>query len=196
MSIPFLNMEIVKLHPGSEILISTLDRVKILSELSMTVLKEQSPDQCLSHITQKTLASLDARRAILGTIEREGSLDFLGAFGFPKNIVEPYLSIPLWTPMPIIDAAQNGEIIVFRDAKEMIRAYPHLADFAETEAGVTVSSPISFRNTVMGVLGFTPVKELQTDFVASNFTKGVLSLCVIYLRNLLRNREKNSENSN
>ena len=46
----------------------TLDSLKIISDLAQTVLEDPKPDQFLSHITNKTLASLNARGAILGVI--------------------------------------------------------------------------------------------------------------------------------
>ena len=56
----------------------TIDTTKLLADLTKTVLDDPNPDQFLAHITNKTLASLDARGAILGVIEREGFLDLLG----------------------------------------------------------------------------------------------------------------------
>ena len=165
-----------------------IDTVKLLSDFAKTVLEEPKPDQLLSHITNKTLASLDARGAILGVIEREGFLDLQGAYGFAKNMVEPYMRIPLWTPMPITDAARTGEISVFNSPAEMVRVYPHLKEFGNVEAGVTVSAPIKYRNTVIGAIGFTSMKAPQPGFENSDSTQGVLALCALYVRNLLASR--------
>ncbi len=98
-----------------------VDTVKLLSDFAKTVLEDPKPDQLLSHITNKTLASLDARGAILGVIEREGFLDLQGTYGYSRKMVEPYMRIPLWTPMPITDAARTGEISIYKSPKEMIR---------------------------------------------------------------------------
>ena len=170
----------------------TVDTVKILSDLSKTVLEDPHPDQFLSHITNKTLASLDARGAILGVIEREGFLSLQGTYGFAKNMVDPYMQIPLWTPMPITDAARTGEISVFKTPKEMVAVYPHLAEFGNTEAGVTVSAPIKYRNTVLGAIGFTSMKAPRKEFPNSEVTQGVLALCGLYLRNLLASKVDDS----
>jgi len=169
-----------------------VDTVKILSDLSKTVLEDPKPDQFLSHITNKTLASLDARGAILGVIEREGFLDLQGAYGYAKNLVDPYMRIPLWTPMPITDAARSGEISVFYTPQEMVAAYPHLSEFGSTEAGVTVSAPIKYRNTVLGAIGFTSIRAPQDGFKNSDTTQGVLALCGLYLRNLLASKVDNT----
>ncbi len=166
----------------------TVDTVKILSDLSKTVLEDPEPDQFLSHITNKTLGSLDARGAILGVIEREGFLSLQGTYGYAKNLVDPYMQIPLWTPMPITDAARTGEISIFNTPKEMVSVYPHLAEFGKSEAGVTVSAPIKYRNTVLGAIGFTSMRAPQKSFQDSEVTQGVLALCGLYLRNLLANK--------
>lgn len=166
----------------------SIDTTKLVADLAKTVLDDPNPDQFLSHIVNKTLASIDARGAILGVVEREGFLDLQGTYGYEKNMVEPYMRIPLWTPMPITDAARTGEITVFKSPQEMIKSYPHLSEFRESELGVTVSAPIKYRNTVIGAIGFTSIKSPHEGFEDSETTEGVLALCGLYIRNLLANR--------
>ena len=166
----------------------TINTTELLADLAQTVLDDPKPDQFLSHIVNKTLASIDARGAILGVIEREGFLDLQGSYGFASDLVDPYMRIPLWTPMPITDAARSGEISLFKTPQEMIKVYPHLSQFGETEAGVTISAPIKYRNTVLGAIGVTTLKPPQPAFMKSETTQGVLALCGLYIRNLLANR--------
>ena len=166
----------------------SIDTTKLIADLAKTVLDDPNPDQFLSHITNKTLASLDARGAILGVIEREGFLDLQGTYGYEMSMVEPYMRIPLWTPMPITDAARSGEISIFTSPQEMIKAYPHLSEFGGAELGVTVSAPIKYRNAVIGAIGFTSLQAPQKDFMNSETTQGVLALCGLYIRNLMANR--------
>ena len=165
-----------------------VDTTKLVADLAKTVLDDPDPHQFLAHIINKTLASLDARGGILGIIEREGFLDLQGTYGYEENMVEPYMRIPLWTPMPITDAARSGDITVFKSPQEMIKVYPHLSDFRESELGVTVSAPIKYRNTVIGAIGFTSLKAPHDGFENSETTQGVLALCGLYIRNLLVNR--------
>ena len=165
-----------------------VDTTKLVADLAKTVLEDPDPNQFLAHIINKTLASLDARGGILGIIEREGFLDLQGTYGYAKNMVDPYMRIPLWTPMPITDAARSGEISVFNTPQETIKAYPHLSEFRESELGVTVSAPIKYRNTVIGASGFTSMKAPHKGFEESETTQGVLALCGLYIRNLLASR--------
>ena len=165
-----------------------VDTTKLVADLAKTVLEDPDPNQFLAHIINKTLASLDARGGILGIIEREGFLDLQGTYGYAKNMVDPYMRIPLWTPMPITDAARSGDITVFKSPQEMIKVYPHLSDFRESELGVTISAPIKYRNTVIGAIGFTSMKAPHKGFEESETTQGVLALCGLYIRNLLASR--------
>jgi hypothetical protein len=87
--------------------------IKLLSELSKTVLDEPIPEILASHIALKTLAELDCRGVVLGVVQREGFLDVIGTYGYPSNSVEPYLRMPLWNPMPLTDAVRTGEISLF-----------------------------------------------------------------------------------
>lgn len=166
----------------------SVDTTKLVADLAKTVLEDPDPDQFLAHIVNKTLASIDARGGILGVIEREGFLDLQGTYGYERNMVEPFMRIPLWTPMPITDAARSGEISIFKSPEETIKVYPHLRDFSESDLGVTVSAPIKYRNTVIGAIGFTSLKVPQDGFENSETTQGVLALCGLYIRNLLANR--------
>lgn len=162
--------------------------VELIAELARTVLDEPTPDIFVSHIAMKVLSSVECTGAILGVIQREGFLDLKGAYGYPDNNVSPYRRIPLWTPLPITDAARSGNISIFNSPQGLISAYPSLAEFKDTE-GVTVSAPIKFRNSVIGAIGFTSKKVPQAGFETSPVTEAVLSLCGLYVRNFLEARE-------
>ena len=166
------------------------DSTKLLADLAKTVLEEPKPEQFLAHIVNRTLASIDARGAIIGVIEREGFLDLQGTYGYEDELVKPYMRIPLWTPMPITDAARLGEISVFMSPKELVAKYPNLSGVEPQESGVTVSAPITFRNTVIGAIGFTSLKAPQEGFEFSDTTAGVLALCGLYIRNLIANKKE------
>lgn len=169
----------------------TTDTTKYLASLAKTVLEEPKPEQFLAHIVNRTLAPIEGRAAVLGVIEREGFLDLQGQYGYEDKVVEPFLRIPLWTPMPITDAARTGEGNVYHTPKELIAKFPHLD--GSVKEGVTVSAPVTFRNNVIGVLGFTSLKPPSKDFHNSPATEGVLALCGLYIRNLLAGKAENNK---
>lgn len=166
--------------------------IGLLADFAKTVLDEPSPELFLSHLATKTLRSLDCRGVILGIIQREGFLDLRGAYGYDQKMVEPFMRIPLWTSMPITDAARTGEINIFQSSKAMIDAYPSLAEFITPVDMVTVSAPIIHRNVTLGAIGFTSVRAPQPDFAKSPITETILALTGLYIRNLLANTEANS----
>ena len=165
------------------------DTTKHIADLAKTVLEEPKPEQFLAHIVNRTLASIDARGAILGVIKREGFLDLQGTYGYEEELVKPFMRIPLWSPLPITDAARLGEISVFMSPKELVAKYPNLNDIETQDSGVTVSAPIIFRNTVIGAIGFTSLKAPKEGFEFSDATAGVLALCGLYIRNLMANKK-------
>lgn len=184
-----LTQRIVSRQDLSTAKMITTNATDLLSDFIQTILEEPKPDQLLSHLVNKTLSHLDARGAILGVIEREGFLDLQGTYGYSENLVEPFMRIPLWTPMPITDAARTGEIVVYRSPDELIKVYPHLQEFRGDDVGVTVSAPIKFRNAVIGAIGFTSMKSPREGFEKSETTRSVLALCGIYLKNLIASRQ-------
>jgi DNA-binding CsgD family transcriptional regulator len=171
-----------------ENLVIQINTTELLADLAQTVLDDPRPDQFLAHIVNKTLASIDARAAIMGLIEREGFLDLQGSYGYSNSMVEPYMRIPLWTPMPITDAARTGQITIFQSPSEVIKKYPHLSEIDSGDIGVTVSAPIRHRNTTIGAIGFTALKTPQPNFENSVTTQGVLALCGLYMRNLIASK--------
>ncbi len=168
------------------------DSTKLIADLARTVLEEPKPEQFLAHIVNRTLASIQARGAILGVIEREGFIDLQGTYGYENELVQPYMRIPLWTPMPITDAARLGEINIFYSPRELVAKYPHLKGVEPQESGVTVSAPITFRNTAIGAIGFTSLKPPQEGFEFSDTTAGILALCGLYIRNLISSKKESS----
>jgi len=165
------------------------DTTKLLADLAKTVLEEPKPEQFLAHIVNRTLAPIEGRAAVLGIIEREGFLDLQGQYGYEDKMVEPFMRIPLWTPMPITDAARTGEANIYKTPKELIAKFPHLE--GSVKEGVTVSAPVLFRNTVIGVLGFTSLKPPSDSFPKSEATQGALALCGLYIRNLMAHKSEN-----
>ena len=81
------------------------DAIKLVSELSKTVLDEPTPEILASHIALKILAELDCRGVVLGVVQREGFLDLIGTYGYPSRSTEPFLRMPLWNPIAITVAA-------------------------------------------------------------------------------------------
>jgi len=163
----------------------TVDPVKLIADFTKVVLDEPTPDLLLSHVTNQTLSSLDCRGAILGIVKREGFLDLVGSYGYEEDVVQPFTRIPLWTPMPISDAARTGQFVTFNSTKELVDAYPNLNQFVNADDRVTVSAPISYRGAVIGAIGFTSLKAPQKDFHNSPVTQTILALCALYVRNLL-----------
>jgi DNA-binding CsgD family transcriptional regulator len=163
-----------------------------MSDLAKTVLEEPKPEQFLAHIVNRTLASINARAAVLGVIEREGFLDMVGTYGYEDSFVEPFMRIPLWTPMPITDAARLGQINIFYSPQEIIAKYPALTAANIVEDSITTCLPITFRNTVIGVIGFTTLKAPREGFEFSDETHALISLTGLYIRNLMANKKENS----
>ena len=165
------------------------DPTKLVADLSKIVLDEPDPESFVAHVALKVLSSIDCRGAILGVIQREGFLDLKATYGYSDNATQPFMRIPLWTPLPITEAVRTGEINVYRSSKEMIAAFPGLASFSEAPDVVTVSAPITYRNTVIGAFGFTSRIAPHDGFEKEPVTEAVLALCAIYVKSLREKKE-------
>jgi DNA-binding CsgD family transcriptional regulator len=164
------------------------DASQILADLAKTVLDGPEPNLFLSHLVTNTLASVNARGAILLAIEREGFLELKGSYGYSSSFVEPFKRMPLWTSFPITDAARTGNFTVFKSPTELVQHYPQLKDYDDGTPSVTVSAPIRYRNTVIGAIGFTSLIVPNENFSESSIMEGVTALCGLYIKSLLSNK--------
>ncbi len=169
------------------------ETTKLLADLAKTVLEEPKPEQFLAHMVNRTCAAIEARGAILGVIEREGFLDLQGSYGYEDSFVEPFLRIPLWTAMPITDAARLGQINIYYSPEEVVAKYPSLRLENVVENSITTCLPIIFRNTVIGALGITSLKAPKEGFEFSEATEGIVALCGLYIRNLMNNKKEGNK---
>lgn len=167
------------------------DAIKLVSELSKTVLDEPTPAIFASHIALKILAELDCRGVILGVVQSEGFLDLVSTYGFPGNSTDPYLRMPLWNPIPITDAVRTGELNIINTRQELGEKYPLLSAVVTSERAITVSAPIKSRSTVISAVGFTSMNPPTNGFHNHPTTDAILSLCGIYLKNFLNKKLDN-----
>ena len=86
--------------------------IELLRDFVKVVGNDPDPNTLVSNIAIRTLAHLDCRGAILGIIRHEGFLDLIGTYGYSDELTDPYKKIPLWSPLPITDAARTGKPIV------------------------------------------------------------------------------------
>jgi DNA-binding CsgD family transcriptional regulator len=162
--------------------------IRLIAEFAKVVLDDPEPEILLSHIAHKTLSTLDCRGVILGAIKREGFLDLIGTYGYANDAVNQYTRMPLWTSLPITDSARSGEFLIFNSPKELVNAYPALAQFGSEEKLVTVASPIKYRNVVIGAVGFTSIKSPGKEISTNPTVDAILALCGVYVRNFLAKR--------
>ena len=157
--------------------------IESLRDFVNVVGDDPDPNTLVSNIALRTLAHLDCRGVILGVIRHEGFLDLIGTYGYPDELTDPYKKIPLWSPLPITDAARTGKPIVLTSVEEMIVKYPHYPDPNVGENIAISSFPITSRSSVIGALGFTSVFAPSPKFISSPVTESFLTLCGIYLQN-------------
>lgn len=165
------------------------DATKLVADFAKMVLDEPDPESFVSHVALKLLQSINCRGAILGVIQREGFLDLRATYGYPDSDTQEYRRIPLWSALPITEAVRTGEISVYRTNAEIVAAFPSLSVFSGAPDVVTVSAPITYRNTVIGAFGFTSNIAPYDGFEKDPATQAILALCAIYVKSLREKKE-------
>jgi len=168
-------------------------RIEAIASLARVVQDDPDPDQLASHIAFNVLGSLDCRAVALGVITKEGFLDLIGYFGLSKATTLPYIRMPLWSSLPMTEAARTGELIFIKSYDEFVDRYPNLRESIEHKEAVTVASPIKHRNTVIGSIAFASMQAPQDDFLSNPMTDAALALLSLYLRNFIVKRNSNVE---
>ena len=167
------------------------DSKQEIADLAQIILDDPEPEVLLSHITHKTLASLDCRGVILGAVKHDGFLDLLGAYGFTSDDVQNYNRMPLWSPLPITDAARTGEPVIIDSPGELTKKYPALAKFESDTSWVLMAVPIKYRGVVIGALGVNSLHPPKFGFESNPGLETLVALCGLYIRNFLSKRTVN-----
>lgn len=141
------------------------------------------PNTLVTNIALRTLTHLDCRGVILGAIRHEGFLDLIGTYGYSDKLTDLYKKIPLWTPLPITDAARTGKPVVLSSVEEMIVKYPHYPNPQVGEKIAISSFPITSGSSIIGAIGFTSVIAPSQFFITNPITESFLTLCGIFLQN-------------
>ena len=154
------------------------------------------PDQLASHLANKVLGHLDCRAVAIGVIEKEGFLDLIGYYGLSKSTTSPYLRMPLWSKLPMTEAARTGEFISLKNYDELIKRFPTVSHIEEHRDAATVASPITHRNTIIGSIAFSSMRSPQDDFRTNPLTDAALALVGLYIRLYMDRKSENiRENS-
>ena len=166
--------------------------LEIIASLARVVSDDPEPDLLASHLALRVLGHLDCRAVAIGAIQKEGFLDLIGNYGLSKKTTTPYLSMPLWSALPMTEAARTGEFIFLHDDKETVKRFPNMKNAIEHKNLITVASPIFHRNTIIGSIAFSSKISPQTGLKTNPMTETALALVGIYVRHFMEKRSKSS----
>lgn len=165
--------------------------IESIASLARVVQDDLEPDHLASHLALNILESLECRAVALGVIRKEGFLDLIGYYGLSEKTTSPYIRMPLWTQLPMTEAARKGEFIFIKSYEEIVDRYPTMVESIEYKDAVTVASPVKYRNTVIGSVAFSAMNSPKDDFRSNPMTDAVLSLVSVYMTNYLNRRVEN-----
>ena len=159
--------------------------ISAIADFAQIILDDPEPEILLSHLAHKTLAEIECRGVILGAVKHDGFLDLLGAYGYTSDDVQQFSRMPLWTPLPITDAARTGEHVILNSPKELTSKYPALIKFENETNWVTIAIPIFYRGVVIGAIGMNSLKAPKNGIESNASVQALVSLCGLYIRNFL-----------
>jgi len=162
-----------------------VEPVKAISQLTQVILDEPNPDLLLSHIALNTLDAISCREIELGLISSEGFIDIIARYGSEEVRSNSKERVPLWTSLPITDAARTGEIIYFDYYEKLVSQYPLLKKSRGNSSRYVIAAPIKYRHTVIGAVYLNSSKPPRNVFRESEETETLLGLLGIFLKSYL-----------
>lgn len=94
------------------------------------------------------------------------------------------------------EAARTGEFIFINNYEDLIKRFPTMSGSTEHTELITVASPISHRNTIIGAIAFSSAKSPQDNFRTNPLTEAALALVGLYIRIFMEKKsEKIRDNS-
>lgn len=173
-------------------------KVKKISKFVRVIQEQPEPFTLASTLALDLFNVFECRGVIIGLIQHEGSLTLIGTYGFADEHVEPFKTIPLWSPLPITDAVRTSNPIILGSVEELVRKYPNYPNPMMEEKIAITSLPIFFRSSVIGGVGFTSIQPPDNSYINDSITELMLGLCGIYLNNYQQqiNKHLSLENEN
>jgi len=161
--------------------------IELINEITHIVLEEPEPNYLATALALRTFSHLECRGFSLGVIRNDGFIDLIGSYGYPFELTKPINRIPLWTPLPITDAARTGESSIKTITKESAASIPNLSEWMDSEEMYAVAAPINFRSGVIGAFALICKVSPPKNFLETNTTNSLIALIGIYIRNWIRN---------
>ena len=161
-----------------------IDPVSNIASLARVVQDDPEPDFLASHIALHTLASFDCRAVAIGLIKREGFLDLIGTFGLAEKTTSPFIRMPLWTQLPMTEAARTGQSIYINSDDEYLSRYPTMVDSVQFKNATTIATPVLYRNAVIASAAFALMIDPGRSFEKDPLLDATNSLLGLYIRNL------------
>lgn len=162
-----------------------LEALNEIASLAKVVQDEPDPDSFASHLALHSLSRFDCRSVVLGAIHKEGFLDLIGAYGLEAKSLSESKRVPLWIDSPMTRAARTGESIFLRSVDELIQKFPSMVDAKQLAECLTLASPVKHRGAVIGSVVFAFIKKPHDNPATNLQFEAVLSLCSVYLKNLV-----------
>ena len=143
------------------------ERITRLQAVSVALAEALTPAQVADVIVRQGIAALQAQAGLVASVTDDGTgLELVQAIGYPADVLAPWQSLSLDTPMPLTDATRAGEPILLESLEALTDRYPHLAAMLESIDHTSVAAiPLSVNGRAMGVLGlsFTAFRSFSAD---------------------------------
>jgi signal transduction histidine kinase/ActR/RegA family two-component response regulator len=130
------------------------DRLATLHRAAQALSRSTTPHEVVRAVLDEVLAEVDATGGIVYTLDAEtDTLRLIGQHGHPTGFLDPYSSLPLATRLPPGDALRARTPLFFRDAEELVAAYPEQQSEIRTgDFQASVTLPLVTSNRPVGVL--------------------------------------------
>jgi len=167
-------------HKVAELERATLfERVTRLQDVTAALARAGTPDEVFEIMVGKGVEILGASAGSVALLDAGGvALDVVLAGGYPPALLEQFRRMDLAASVPLAEAARSGVPMVFGDAEEWNRHYPHLSRGSiGTRHQAAAAFPLIVDDRVIGATGLSFDEPQPFDVAQMDFLAAVVAQC-------------------
>jgi PAS domain S-box-containing protein len=154
------------------------ERVTRLQRLTASLAGAMTPAEVGGVVVEEGIATLGASAGLLALREPDvaggPALRVVRAAGYPEGVVERWRAIPLAAPVPLAQAARDGEPVLLANPADIAARFPELEwEVAQTGSRALAALPVLVEGRVVAVIGLSFAAAQAFDGATIGFLRAI-----------------------
>lgn len=142
-------------------------RTARLQAVTAALSEALTPAEVAEVVVNQGIAALDAKAGTLVILsDNKQSLKMVGAIGYPQQIIDQWLNIPVNAPVPLAECVGMGEPIFIENLGDLSARYPTVSQLPKiTKHQALAAIPLILQGQTIGAMGlsFAEAREFSPE---------------------------------